>query len=575
MVIARRDMDRLDREAHTRAESGSYPLLCIRSQHLSALRNMDSCSLTMAEAVPLPRGEFRHKNPFLDATGDSCPIHKLPVDILSYLFEIVADGLRNATTRYVVVIDSDDPRPSGDVPMEFQPGALTPWLPVSQVCHYWHDIAISTLSLWAVIHIPPRVTRVQSCPPFCCIATQLERSKEFPLDIRIHLDDFSYYPSVLLHTICNTLLAQVCRWRSIEVKVTRADDMYEILDAISEAHIPIAPQLKSVMLISSVDDFTFDPSKDYIKSKRFVLFRSSAPHLETISLIMRVNIDWNQPWISSASDLVTLEICVTSVLRLSWIQFATILRGAPNLQVLTMFDDIQPDSGVDWSDSNIGSTSGNNSIVPNLPIKLPRLRQLHISPYSSAVQTYRNCYIPALKELTISSDYFAGQDNVDVLVAQLVGPQAVTCTPASKSSEVQLLHTRNQSHSSLAGVERLHIDYTWQHWSTGHTDSVYCILNQLTSLSLRGPYEPTFINLLFTPTGQLCDVRLPQLKTLIISYGFCSVYIRHICTLAWHRKDTGVPLRTIIIMQVRRGTFPKDCLLWFQENLETFTSLEY
>ncbi|KAG6373080.1 hypothetical protein JVT61DRAFT_6679 [Boletus reticuloceps] len=506
---------------------------------LSALRNMDSRSLTSAETMP--RGEFGHTNPFLDATGDSCPIHKLPVEVLSYLFEIVADGLRNATTRHVVAIDNH--RPSSNVPLES---------------------TISTPSLWAAIHIPPRV---QSCPSFRCIVTQLERSKEFPLDIRIHLDKSSDYPSVFLHTICNTLLAQVCRWRSIEVKVTWAEDMYEIL-AISKAHIPIALQLKSVMLICSLDQDMFDPSTDYIKSKRFVLFRSSAPHLKTISL-MGVNIDWNQPWISSASDLVALEICVASVP--SWIQFATILRGAPNLQVL-MFDDIEPDSGVDWNDSNVGSTSGDNSIVP---IKLPRLRELHISPYSSAVQIYRNCYIPTLKELRISSHYRAGQEDVDVLVARLVGPQAVTCTPASKSPEVQLLHTRNQSHSLLAGVERLHIHYTFHHWSTGHIDSVYCILNQLTSLSLDGPYEPRFINLLFTPTGQLCDVRLPRLKTLIISYGFRSAYIRHICALAWHRKDTGVPLRKIIFMQVRRGTFPKDCLLWFQENLETITSLEY
>ncbi|KAG6373079.1 hypothetical protein JVT61DRAFT_6678 [Boletus reticuloceps] len=85
---------------------------------------MDSRSLTSAEAVP--RGEFGHKNPFLDATGDSCPIQKLPVEILSYLFEIVADGLRNATTRHEVGV-IDNHRPSGDV-FKFQSGALTPWL---------------------------------------------------------------------------------------------------------------------------------------------------------------------------------------------------------------------------------------------------------------------------------------------------------------------------------------------------------------------------------------------------------------------------------------------------------------
>ncbi|KAG6379348.1 hypothetical protein JVT61DRAFT_11810 [Boletus reticuloceps] len=526
---------------------------------------MDGRLLTNPETVLREKFGIRVNlnNPFLHSTRDSCPIQKLPVDILSYLFEIVADGWRNATTRHEVLTDEvlDNHKPSCNI-SKFMLGALTPWLPVSQVCRYWHDIAISTPSLWAVIHIP--FSTRSRCPPFRCVATQLERSKGFPLDIRINLDRFCGYPSIFFPMVFNTLLAHIHRWRSIEVQVAKTEHMYEILDAISKACISTAPQLASVVLICHGN--MLDSSNDYIKSKRFMLFGGSAPHLKTISLIW-VNIDWNQLCISSASNLMTLEINVSNVP--SWTQFATILRGAPNLQVLVFNDDTwHLGKDVGWNDLDVGNTHGDNGTDP---IRLPKLRQLHISlPNAMAVQIYRKCHIPTLKKLTISSYYHNSQEVVDALVAQLIGPQAVTCPLASKSSEVQLLHTQNQSHSLLASVEQLHINHRFQIWSTKHIDSIYCIANQLTSLSLGGPHVPAFIDLLFTPTGQLCDAKLPRLKTLSVSSPIRSSRVRHICALAWHRKDMNIPLRTIIFMCVWRGTFPKDCLLWFQENLETF-----
>ncbi|KAG6379351.1 hypothetical protein JVT61DRAFT_11813 [Boletus reticuloceps] len=154
---------------------------------------MDNHTLTNAEA--LPRGKFWDNNPFLDPTGDSCPIHKLPVEVLSYLFEVVADDLRSTTSRHNAftdeILDNHKPNDTSEFKSDWESVALTPWLPVSQVCRYWYDIAISTPSLWAVIHIPP-----WSYPPLPYIATQLERSKDHPIDIRIGLE---YCLSLALH----------------------------------------------------------------------------------------------------------------------------------------------------------------------------------------------------------------------------------------------------------------------------------------------------------------------------------------------------------------------------------------
>ncbi|KAG6379352.1 hypothetical protein JVT61DRAFT_11814 [Boletus reticuloceps] len=233
------------------------------------------------------------------------------------------------------------------------------------------------------------------------------------------------------------------------------------------------------------------------------------------------------------------------------------------------------DTDAAWNDPNVGSTSGDNSMVP---IKLPKLRQLDVLlPNAMALQIYRNCYIPALKRLTFSPYHHTSWEDVDALVAQLAGPQPVICTLAS--SEAQLFDTRNQSHSSvLAGIEQLCINHYYLDWSTASEciDSAYCNLHQLTSLSLRGTYVPAFINLLFAPTGRRCDLRLPQLKTLAIKMNNCDhPYIRHVCALAWHRKEMGVPLRALIFRGVRRGRFPEECLWWCRENLETSIYFEY
>jgi hypothetical protein len=166
---------------------------------------------------------------------NSCSIHKLPAEILSYVFELVA-----AAEPQAAADTGEDYANYKPTPIVTDSDAVTLWS--SDVCRLWHDIAISTPSLWTVIILPPSSgpPLYRSGPPFYRISRQLEQSKHLLIDIRIYLD--SFYPGHLVPMIRGGLLEQVVRWRSsIEVHVVVAKHMHHgILRRISKDPIPIA-----------------------------------------------------------------------------------------------------------------------------------------------------------------------------------------------------------------------------------------------------------------------------------------------------------------------------------------------
>ena len=518
---------------------------------------------------------LRNKNPFSSPTGNSCPIHTLPAELLSYVFKLVVNCSVHSKPTTDILKEL-----TGEVYVNHEPtwkhevtksDVLTPWLPICLVCRYWHNIAISAPSLWTDIIIPPR--RFRSLP-FSCISAQVERSKDLPIDILLHLgdpgEDFDPdYPCGFIPMVCKLLLTQVYRWHSFALRVARGGQMHEVLDTISKTCMPIASKLTSFELVCYNE---IAHSADEIRSnlKHFVLFGCSAPCLKKISL-SGADIDWNKSWISSASNLTTLQIWIGWGEHCpSWTEFATILHGSSNLQVflfaLEDYDEIE-ELNLDpaWVDPNLGHMYREYRMIP---IKLLELRQLEISlPIAMTVQLLHRCYIPALKTLKIQicSPLEHTPEDLDDLITQLVAPLPAT----SISLQAQPLDIQEQSHNLLASVQHLCIDSFLHHCSTQSINLLYSNLNQLTSLMLTQTNDTAFTNLLFTSTGQLCDVRLPQLKTLAIkNYHLHCLGVRQICALAWHRKDIGVPLRALILRSI--AGFPDECMSWCQENLDPF-----
>ena len=443
---------------------------------------------------------------------------------------------------------------------------IQPWLHISCVCRHWHDVAISTPSLWRLIILPP-----WSSFPFDRIVRQLKQSQNVPIDILVHLRNpyDAGYSHLFIFTLCLLLLPHIDRWCSFELRTVSARQMSDILNEITRTCLPVTSNLKltavKLVLLDDITSYDYGQTPHDILSKPFTLFGRSAPYLEDISLV-GLKVDWNQAWISSASHLTTLEIKIRHDEDYpSWTQFATILHSASRLRVL-VFEDFRESVDPAWVDPILGSMSGDHSTIP---IQLLELKELYISlPTTVIVQLLRRCYIPALEKLDIWPLFNRDEEHneLEALVAQLVEPM----TPCS-SSQVQPPPPR----SLVASVQDLSI-----RWNMPPNHDDQCIdtlcanLNQLTSLSLHLAGGDASIDFLFTPTGQICDVVLPRLKNLTILDDWNYLRIRDICALAWQRKDIGVPFNALILRGVGKDHLPDECLFWFQQNLEKFDFVE-
>ena len=344
-----------------------------------------------------------------------------------------------------------------------RPSAVKPWLPLSLVCRNWHNAAISTPSLWAVIIIPP-----WSRSPFYRVAKQLGQRKDAPIDIRIHtMEDSWIHTSSCIPQICILLLAHVHRWRSLEARVhSAAMHMHEILDTFSNTRVQIAPQLTSIVLVCR--------GCQCMSSLPSGSFGFSVPHLNTIRPI-EVAVDWNQPWISSAFNLTTPDIRGhRTYIWPSWTQFCTILNGAPRLKALILEAKPRPRRSLTWVDPDLEDASEEYTMNP---VELFEPRQLVINlPTAMAIYLPRRGYIPDLRKLILCGP---GQsDDIKPLVAQLIAPRHI----AGISSVLnQLPGTQERSRSLLAGVDYLCLDRFW--CSTPSMESLYGN-HSLTSLVL-------------------------------------------------------------------------------------------
>ena len=243
--------------------------------------------------------------------------------------------------------------------------------------------------------------------------------------------------------------------------------MHEILDTFSNTRVQIAPQLTSIVLVCR--------GCQCMSSLPGGSFGFSAPHLNTIRLI-EVAVDWNRPWISSASNLTTPDIRGhRTYIWPSWTQFCTILNGAPRLKALISEAKLRPRRSLTWVDPNLEDASEEYTMSP---VELFGLRQLVINlPTAMAIYLLRRCYIPDLRKLILCGP---GQsDDIKPLVAQLIAPRHIA---GISSALNQLPGTQERSRSLLAGVDYLCLDRFW--CSTPSMESLYSNLNSLTSLVL-------------------------------------------------------------------------------------------
>ncbi|KAF8432675.1 hypothetical protein L210DRAFT_1059319 [Boletus edulis BED1] len=450
---------------------------------------------------------FLPNNSFVPPKGGICLINNLPLELLSYIFTF-------GSTSFNV-----------SLPFSF----------VSRVCRRWRNIALLAPSLWTTI-----VVTLKARTSYKRVSTLLERSKSLPIDILVTTPQLGRIVDVSkllfpadFEFLLGMLIPHIHRWRTMKVTTPTDDLMQELFSAVSDPSIPAASQLTTFELYNQQ---YIPPS--FRVSKHLTLFGGSAPLLTRI-VLWGVHIDWDQPWIASASNLTDLVLAYhPEATRPSLAQFSAILRNAPALEKLCLRQSgpaMEPSSPVDF----------------DAPIQLARLTDFHLALDGRAHTTWlmRNFTFPALKNLSLGF----GRGDYTEFVEELARP-----APSLSASRA--------SCSLLNGLESLKI--AGLRCSDECIRTLYGELQNLRSLNLSLSYlDPLFLDILSTPCmlPERGNIWLPRLATLYLS-GTSGRALRELVS---KRREVGVPLNSLFVEEACTTVDDGD-LEWFKENVKKF-----
>ena len=528
--------------------------------------------------VPLPN------NPFVPPKGDVCFINNLPPELLSRIFEVGsadddsededdiapdywlhfldakgADGkdtqdsdvemkreLEDGDEDEEETDDEEDSDATGS--SDFSPSSLSFQTIVSLVCRHWRNVAFSTPFLWTTIEVTP-----EARPPYEPVSMWLQRSKGLPIDICVDCERLEVEPpsNADLKFLFSLLVPHIHRWRTMEISVEEYRHMYVFLSAVSDPSILAAPQLTTLELYHHEETEEFD-SVDTGMSGQLPLFGGSAPLLTRL-VLWGVPIDWNQPWIASASNLTDLELAFhPEDARPSWAQFDTILRGASTLEKLSLRMSGPSGEPPEW----LIEPTPESPADLNAPIQLPHVTDFILAFHSQAraIGLLHKFYLPALKNLVLDFD----DGDYTEFAYELAGPATSSSLPS----------VQEQPRSLLSNLESLKI--AGLPCRPECVETLYGELQNLTSLNLSLSYLPeAFVNLLCSPRMAAGHyIWLPRLVTLYVS-GTSSDVLREVVQ---KRKDAGVPLNSLYVEE--SCDVDNEDVEWLKENLKTFEFFE-
>ncbi|KAF8133290.1 hypothetical protein EV363DRAFT_1583044 [Boletus edulis] len=371
----------------------------------------------------------------------------------------------------------------------------------------------------------------------------LERGKGFPIDISVTYepedgsdeDEFDYKnpPSIdnNLAFLFAMLIPHIHRWRTMKVTVSDYHHMYAFLCTVSDPAVPAASRVTTLELYDNGHAQNYDIFDESGLWDHFMLFGGSAPLLTRI-VLCGTHVDWDQPWIASASNLRELELTYHhELLRPSWAQFTTILRNAPTLQKLNVRG-----SGPDHSDCYdwyMESSSPPKDL--NVPIQLVRVTDLVLAYMSSPRATWfiHKFIFPALENMVLR---FARDGDCTHLLSGLESLRIarLPCLPKSVRTLYGELQNLVSLDISMSRLDPLFLD----------------ILSRRCTLPGRG------------------GMWLPRLTTLYVS-GTSGSALREVVSV---RKEVGVPLGSLYVEE--GCDVHEEDVAWLKDNVETFEFFE-
>ena len=312
---------------------------------------------------------------------------------------------------------------------------------VSHVCRRWRTVAVEIPTLWAHLDFAEG-------PPFDKSRIWLERSKGYPLDIELDCtvddddagsdesddqadassDDELVAPEdrvampggpaprkesarrvpgrispLDLPVVRDLILPHAARWRIFELMVNDFQIMYGILSTL--ASIPSAPQLQALQLYHYDDDEDYDHFSPAHLKQPFAPFCGRAPSLLHVAL-WGVHVDWETCAFLQGLEELELAYHAKDV-RPPYEIFTRILRGSPDLHILTLCASGPAGSPEDW---------------PTDVIELPSVKHLVLAfvepSYVSALM--KRLVFPNLASLALDFD----PEDYSSFLEQLAGPPA-------------------------------------------------------------------------------------------------------------------------------------------------------
>ncbi|KAF8120612.1 hypothetical protein EV363DRAFT_74231 [Boletus edulis] len=387
----------------------------------------------------------------------------------------------------------------------------------SHVCCHWRNVTFSNPSLWTTIKVCPKAGQSYKFE-----SMMLERSNNLPIDVwicqRLGHGNPRSLSSTDIRLLCSILIPHIHRWRTMQVRFMEYYSMYAFLSAVSDPSVPAAPQLRTLGLRADYTRleryrYTIDRRN---KAKHFTLFAGSTPLLTKL-VLWGVHIDWNQPWIASASNLTyLLLVSHAEKVRPTWAQFVTILRGASSLKRLSLRSSGPSGHPVEWC---IEPTPGGPADL-NSPIRLSQLTHLVLDYHAQAhaIGLLHKFCLPALKNLALDLK----DGHYTEFVHELARPATLPYAQGEPRSILSSL-------TSLVIPELPH--------STEVIETLYGELLNLTSLSISSWNSWRFAPLLYLPIG------LPRLQALYVT----SVSGAEIRQLVQTRIDAGMPLNSLYV----------------------------
>ncbi|KAG6379286.1 hypothetical protein JVT61DRAFT_11741 [Boletus reticuloceps] len=243
---------------------------------------------------------FLPNNPFVPPKGGICLIKNLPLELLSYIFTFGST-------------DSDDSIENEDEDTRYNP--LDAKMANEKDTHDHHDHQTTDDQKEGEGAFAESESS-NVLLPFTFVISHIRQCFKLPSPA-----DFEFLLAMLI--------PHIHRWRRMEVTAPTEQLMQEILSAVSDPSVPAASQLTTLELHDLQHMVLYDGLSVL---KHLTLFGGSAPLLTRI-VLWRVHVDWDQPWIASASNLTDLVLAYhPEAARPSLAQFSAILRNAPALE---------------------------------------------------------------------------------------------------------------------------------------------------------------------------------------------------------------------------------------------------